>query len=89
MIIIIIIKIISYCNWVAINLRLLLRPPVSQTLPHTHNQIKSNANCLVAVIISAVPRLVAGGYRGGGGGGETAYSTQVECMHGVLCSMLD
>ena len=41
LIIIIIIIIVSYFNWVAISLRLLLRPPVSHTLAHTHNQIKS------------------------------------------------
>ena len=46
----IIIIIISYFNWVAISLRLLLRPPVSHTLAHTHNQIKSNSNCLVAAV---------------------------------------
>ena len=37
---VIIIIIISYFNWVAISLRLLLKPPVSHTLAHTHNQIK-------------------------------------------------
>ena len=30
--------IISYFDWVAISLRLLLRPPVSHTLAHTHTQ---------------------------------------------------
>ena len=58
---IIIIIIISYFNWVAISLRLLLRPPVSHTLTHTHNQIKSNSNCLVAAVghLLSCPRLVA------------------------------
>ena len=63
--ILIIIIIISYFNWVAISLRLLLRPPVSHTLAHTHNQIKSNSNCLVAAVghLLSCPRLVAGGCR--------------------------
>ena len=43
--IIIIIIIISYFNWVAISLRLLLRAPGI----HTHNQIKS-IHCLVAAV---------------------------------------
>ena len=66
-ILIIIIIIISYFNWVAISLRLLLRPPVSHTLAHTHNQIKSNSNSysLVAAVghLLSCPRLVAGGCR--------------------------
>ena len=64
-IIIIIIIIISYFDWVAISLRLLLRPPVSHTLTHTHNQIKSNSKCLVAAVghLLNCPRLVAGGCR--------------------------
>ena len=63
--IIIIIIIISYFNWVAISQRLLLRPPVSHTLTHTHNQIKSNSNYLVAAVghLLSCPRLVAGGCR--------------------------
>ena len=39
---IIIIIIMSYFSWVATSLRLLLRPPVSHTLAHTHNLIKLN-----------------------------------------------
>ena len=54
-------------RWVAISLRLLLRPPVSHTLAHTHNQIKSNSNSysLVAAVghLLSCPRLVAGGCR--------------------------
>ena len=46
----IIIIIIFYFNWVAISQRLQLRPPVSHTLAHTQNQIKSNSNCLMAVV---------------------------------------
>jgi hypothetical protein len=38
----IIIIIFSYLNWVAISQRLLLKHPVSHTLAHTHNHIKSN-----------------------------------------------
>ena len=74
-IIIIIIIIISYFDWVAISLRLLLRPPVSHTLTHTHNQIKSNSNCLVAAVghLLNCPRLVAGGCRE-----KTPNGTQVE-----------
>ena len=78
-VIIIIIIIISYFNWVAISLRLLLRPPVSHTLAHTHNhthnQIKSNSNCLVAAVghLLSCPRLVAGGCRK-----KTPNGTQVE-----------
>ena len=58
-------NIVSYFNWVAISLRLLLRPPVSLILTHTHNQIKSNSNCLVAAVghLLSCPRLVAGGCR--------------------------
>ena len=48
-IVIIIIFFLVLTGW-AISLRLLLRPPVSRTLAHTHNQIKSNLNCLVAAV---------------------------------------
>ena len=74
--IIIIIIIISYFNWVAISLRLLLRPPVSHTLAHTHNQIKSNSNCLVAAVghLLSCPKLVARGVQGK----KTPNGTQVE-----------
>ena len=62
---IIIIIIISYFDWVDISLRLLLRPPVSHTLAHTHNQIKLNSNSLMAAVghLLSCPRLVAGGCR--------------------------
>ena len=65
--------IISYFDWVAISLRLLLRPPVSHTLAHTHNQIISNSNCLVAAV-GHLLRLVAGGCREK----KTPNGTQVE-----------
>ena len=61
MYIIIIIIIISYFNWVAISLRLLLRPPVSPTLAHTHNQIKSYSNCLVAAVGNLLSCFQVGG----------------------------
>ena len=81
---VIIIIIISYFDWVAISLRLLLRPPVSHTLAHTHNQIKSNSNCLVAAVghLLSCPRLVAGGVQG----------KKLQMAHrwsGAVCPMLD
>ena len=89
----IIIIIISYFDWVAISLRLLLRPPVSHTLAHTHNQLQSNSNCLVAAVghLLSCPRLVAGGCREK----KTPNGTQVElvvpsvqCLSGFSANLL-
>ena len=74
--------IISYFNWVAISLRLLLRPPVSHALTHTHNQIKSNANCLVA----AVGHLLSCSQVGGGGGVQGKKLQIAHRWSGAFCS---
>ena len=82
--ILIIIIIISYFDWVAISLRLLLRPPVSHTLTHTHNQIKSNSNCLVAASRSSSQLSQVGG-RG-------VQGKKLQMAHrwsGAFCPMLD
>ena len=71
-----IIIIISYFDWVAISLRLLLRPPVSHTLAHTHNQIKSNLKLFGGCSRSSSQLSQVGGR--GVQGKKTPSGTQVE-----------
>ena len=79
--VIIIIIIFSYLNWVAIS----QRPPVSHKLTYTHNQITSNSKLvwwLYAVGHLLIHSQVGGGGGGGGGGGlgagkKTPNDTQV------------